>query len=69
MPKFSITLLGRTVLDVAWEASTTGVPANRSNEQPDHETPGPVTEHRSAPTVQLGFQSRSRWADGRSRWR
>jgi hypothetical protein len=63
--RLCVSLLGHTVLDVEIGSPAAVQPPR---EQPADEAPGPVTDRRSAPITQIGFQSRRRWADGRDCW-
>lgn len=66
--RLSIEVLGRTVLLI--ETGTPNPPAEaRSQDQPEGEAPGPITERVANPITQIGFQPRQRFADGRERWR
>lgn len=72
MFRLSITILGKGLLDVEIGTPTPPPPEPTSAEREkatDDETPGPVTDRRSAPVSQIGFTAGPRWADGRDRWR
>lgn len=74
--RFSVTLLGHTLFSVDLGAPAVPTPAVEpapvdtaaKTDQPAGEAPGPVTERIAAPITQIGFQRRSRWADGRDMW-